>query len=440
VQCASDLYLINMGRPSVNLSATLPPLILGTATFNTQYNEDPYSLATTSLVHHALSSGIRAFDTSPYYGPSEELLGRALANELVQRDFPRHTYQLLTKVGRVASSSFDYSPAWVRYSVRRSLQRLHTDYLDVVYCHDVEFVAPAEVLEAVRELRRIRDIEGTVRYVGISGYPVEVLCSLAELVLRETGEPLDVVMSYANFTLQNTLLRSQGLQRLIAAGVDVVPNASPLGMGLLRSQGVPVGGKGDWHPAPAGLRRAVQQASDWVGGTQDGESLEVIAIRYALESWLQEGGSVGTSAHPLVSGDDSNVYPITGRRLGVSVIGVSSAAEIDEGLRLYREVLDDDAQLAERGELSARTIRAGELVQGIQSILGTEWIDFAWASPGDDFVNTLSEDHYRLLKLDVARERAEDPSKSITTSIIKEPEITVNVSEIGTGTLTPPGA
>jgi aryl-alcohol dehydrogenase-like predicted oxidoreductase len=34
---------------------------------------------------------------------------------------------------------------WIRHSVRRSLQRLHTDYLDVVYCHDVEFVTAAEV-------------------------------------------------------------------------------------------------------------------------------------------------------------------------------------------------------------------------------------------------------------------------------------------------------
>ncbi|OGM45594.1 L-galactose dehydrogenase (L-GalDH) [Aspergillus bombycis] len=136
-----------MGRPSGPLSANLPPLVMGTATFNSQYNHDPYALPTTELVHRALTSGVRAFDTSPYYGPAEELLGRALATDFVQSTFPRYTYRLLTKVGRVASSSFDYSPEWVRYSVQRSLRRLHTDYLDVVYCHDVEFVSPQEVLE-----------------------------------------------------------------------------------------------------------------------------------------------------------------------------------------------------------------------------------------------------------------------------------------------------
>ena len=40
------------------------------------------------------------------------------------------------------ATDFDYSPTTIRRSVRRSLQRLHTQYLDVVYLHDVEFVAP----------------------------------------------------------------------------------------------------------------------------------------------------------------------------------------------------------------------------------------------------------------------------------------------------------
>ncbi|KAK4956167.1 hypothetical protein LTR66_013348, partial [Elasticomyces elasticus] len=60
------------------LSSTLPPLIFGTATFNSQYNTDPYALDTVGLVKQALEFGVRAFDTSPYYGPSEELLGAAL--------------------------------------------------------------------------------------------------------------------------------------------------------------------------------------------------------------------------------------------------------------------------------------------------------------------------------------------------------------------------
>lgn len=46
----------------------------------------------------------------------------------------------MTKCGRYGVDSFDYSPTTIRESVRRSLERLKTDYLDTVYLHDVEFV------------------------------------------------------------------------------------------------------------------------------------------------------------------------------------------------------------------------------------------------------------------------------------------------------------
>ncbi|EAW11828.1 D-arabinose 1-dehydrogenase (NAD(P)(+)) ARA2 [Aspergillus clavatus NRRL 1] len=446
-----------MGRPSVPLSADMPPLVMGTATFNSQYNADPYALPTTELVHRALSSGVRAFDTSPYYGPAEELLGRALATDFVRSDFPRHTYRLLTKVGRIAASSFDYSPRWIRHSVQRSLRRLHTEYLDVVYCHDVEFVSPEEVLEAVRELRRIRDTEGTVRYVGISGYPVDVLCDLAELVLRETGEPLDIVQSYANFTLQNTRLLTQALPRLIAAGVDVVPNASVLGMGILRRGGVPIGSMGDFHPAPDGLRRAARSASEWADA--QGEKLEVIAIRFALESWLHDGAKAGALGPPLARspGVDPGFLSVahvgTGERLGVSVMGVSNVDELNETLRVWRSIIDglenqdDDEEepqaaavptaqhapailtpsegvITDRAWSKARRSRILTLAQGVQSILGPDWVDYSWPSPGTDFVNVLPAEHLAALEELESKAAGTQRDTETDTGKIDEPIVT----------------
>lgn len=425
-----------MGRPSAPLSASLPPLIMGTATFNSQYNSDPYAMPTTELVCRAFTSGVRAFDTSPYYGPAEELLGRALNTEFVRSTYPRESYHLLTKVGRVAASAFDYSPRWVRQSVRRSLARLHTEYLDVVYCHDVEFVSPAEVLAAVRELRRIRDVDGTVLHVGISGYPVDVLCDLAEMVLRETGEPLDVVMSYANFTLQNTRLLTQALPRLLAAGVDVVPNASPLGMGLLRRKGVPIGSMGDFHPAPDGLRAAIEDASRFADS--QGEKIEVIAIRFALESWLREGSQVGALGPPLSRSPEADpgflsvVHVGTGERLGVSVMGVSNVDELNESLRVWHSIVEglenrdeedeadrspqpssaleptasnaptiltpSDGIITDRAWSRDRRGRILSLTRQIQSILGPNWVDYTWNSPDPDFVNSLPSEHLTALE------------------------------------------
>ncbi|KAL8732818.1 MAG: hypothetical protein Q9181_003810 [Wetmoreana brouardii] len=389
-----------MPQTSPPLSTLLPPLICGTATFNSQYNPNPYALPTTAIVHEALSLGVRAFDTSPYYGPAEDLLGAALNTPFVHQNFPRRDYFLLTKVGRISGDEFDYSASWVRHSVQRSLERLHTSYLDVVYCHDVEFVSPAEVLTAIRELRRLRDGTRVVKYVGISGYPVTTLCELAEMVLEKTGEPLDVVMSYANFTLQNTRLASVALPRLEAAGVNVVPNASVLGMGLLRRKGVPIGAQGDFHPSPQGLRAAIQAASDWcdIQDTKD-KRLEKVAIRWSLENWMYVGANVGSTGDPAsgIPWTREKVETYGGDKLGVSVMGVSNVEELQETMRVWRSILDGledgekTAVCSGRGTQDrAWSLKRQEdvktLARGIQKVLGG-WVDYEWSSPPPGFVN-----------------------------------------------------
>lgn len=242
-----------------------------------------------------------------------------------------------------------------------------------MYCHDVEFVTAEEVLIAVRELRRIRDVEGTINYIGISGYPVPLLCDLAEYVLRETGEPLDAVMSYANFTLQNTTLQTCGLERLKKAGVSCVPNASILGMGLLRQAGVPVGGKGDFHPAPRELREKCMQAAKCVAAT--GERLEELSLRWGLDAWSREGATLGG-----IGG------------IGVSVMGVSNLPELEQTIRLWESVLDG-LPLAGRAvtrERRERSLRRTEEVMGkaraVWDVLGS-WKDYTWASPDEGYVN-----------------------------------------------------
>ena len=383
------------------LSTVLPPLICGTATFNSQYNPDPFALPTTAIVHRALSVGVRAFDTSPYYGPAEELLGQALDTPFVRDNFPRPEYFLLTKVGRLGSSEFNYSATWVRKSVQRSLARLRTSYLDLVYCHDVEFVTSEEVLEAVTELRKIRDENAIIKYIGISGYPVEVLCDIAEMILDRTGEPLDAVMSYANYTLQNTRLSSIALRRLQSAHVDVVLNASVLGMGLLRRKGIPIGGQGDWHPSPEGLRAAIRDASNFC--EEHGETIENVAIRYALESWMRVGSVLGSRGDPAsgIPWKLESIEEVSLAKLGVSVMGVSNIEELDETMRVWRSILDG----LEDGERTAVESGRGSqdrvwslkrqkdieiLVAGIRQRLGP-WVDFVWPSPGPDYLKKAAK-------------------------------------------------
>ncbi|KAH7175337.1 Aldo/keto reductase family-domain-containing protein [Dactylonectria macrodidyma] len=352
------------------LSEVLPPLILGTATFNHQYHPDPTHMPYTDIVRRALAHNILGFDTSPYYGPSELLLGDALRT--LTPPPPREGYFLVTKAGRIAGDEFDYSPAHIRYSVCRSLERLGTPYLDLVYTHDVEFVSPAEVLAAVIELRRLRDELGLVRYVGISGYPVATLASLAEMILRETGEPLDAVLSYSHFCVQNSRLGTPSLlERFRAAGVECLLNASMLSMGLLTSRGVDNSPMASWHPAPAELRQACAALADIARGA--GEHLEEVSIRWALENWARIGSPFGTK---LVPGEET--------RLGVSVMGVSSVAELEETFALWSSVVGLGANGSEP-EQRARIARIVE--DDMWPSLG-RWRDYAWESGGPGFVNT----------------------------------------------------
>ncbi|KAK1827307.1 Aldo/keto reductase family-domain-containing protein [Podospora conica] len=358
------------------IHTVLPPLILGTATFNHQYVPNPHTMPSTAIISRAVSLNLTAFDTSPYYGPSELLLGAALSS--LTPPPPRSSLFLITKTGRLTPTTFDYTPAATRHSVLRSLHRLSTPYLDLVYTHDCEFLPPDQVLTAVRELRRLRDEEHLLRYVGISGFPPTRLAELAEMILAETGEPLDAVLSYGHFTVQNSSLSSGGaLQRLRAAKVGVVLNASVLGMGLLTSRGIPVDERTEgesplakWHPSPAGLRRACKRLAGVAEAA--GERLEGVAIRWAMEEWAREGAATGVE--------------VAGRRVGPTVCGVSSVAELEETVREWREVEAGLEAGAPEGALERRD-KVGRLVRDeFWPALG-EWKDYAWASPEEGFVN-----------------------------------------------------
>ncbi|KAI0543930.1 Aldo/keto reductase [Xylaria curta] len=402
--------------PRPQLHKVIPPLIMGTATFNTQYVPDPYNLPAASIVSRALDLGVTAFDTSPYYGPSETILGDALAHPSVTSRHARSSYFLVTKAGRIAGDEFDYSPTWVRYSVYRSLERLRTSYLDLVYTHDVEFVSPAEVLAAVIELRRLRDEEGVLRYVGISGYPVTVLADLAAMILRETGEPLDAVLSYGHLTIQNTALVGV-MDRFAEARVDVVLNASMLGMGLLTTRGADAGPMASWHPSPEGLRQACQDLVPVA--VEAGEKLEVVAIRWALDHWATVGAARGSSNSRL-AGDT---------RVGVSVMGISNVAELEETCLVFNSVMEGlvepdstaDADLMARRQWSRdRRAKIEAVVEKMSAVLGA-WKDYSWASPGPGFVNTRK-----------AADRGVTPDDGVLTrhNKLRKTVVQVNVAEV----------
>jgi aryl-alcohol dehydrogenase-like predicted oxidoreductase len=214
-------------------------------------------------VRVALDLGITHIDTSPFYGRgmSEVLLGVAL------RGVPRDSYTLSTKLGRYDVDKFDFSAQRVVESVDVSLHRLGIEYLDLILCHDIEYVDLARVVEeTLPALRKVQQ-QGKVRLVGVSGYPLRVF----ERVLDATG--LDAVMTYGHYTLQNRRLLDL-MPRLQESGVGVL-NAAPLAQRLLTNRPLP-----DWLPASAGVREACERAAAHC--TERGVDIARMALQFAL--------------------------------------------------------------------------------------------------------------------------------------------------------------
>ncbi|MFM7160004.1 MAG: aldo/keto reductase, partial [Planctomycetaceae bacterium] len=168
----------------------LPVLSFGASSLGQEFRSVDLNEALRS-VRTALDLGMNFIDTSPFYGRglSECLLGFAL------RGVPRDSYLLGTKLGRYARDHFDFSARRVVESVDISLQRMGVEHLDVLLCHDIEFVDLRQIVEetlpAVRRLQQ----QGKVKFVGISGYPMHIF----RTILAQAE--LDVVLSYNHYTL-----------------------------------------------------------------------------------------------------------------------------------------------------------------------------------------------------------------------------------------------
>jgi D-threo-aldose 1-dehydrogenase len=138
---------------------------LGTAPLANLYNtvSDDDALATIQAAYHR---GVRLFDTAPLYGlgVSEERVGRAL------REFPRASYVISTKIGRVLKADrsgydFDYTRDGVLRSLEGSLARLGLDYIDILHIHDPDNHQHEALETAFPTLAELRS-QGVIKAIG----------------------------------------------------------------------------------------------------------------------------------------------------------------------------------------------------------------------------------------------------------------------------------
>jgi hypothetical protein len=162
----------------------------------------------------ALEAGINHFDTAADYGDSELHLGRWMSR-IRDRIF------LATKTGdRTAAGAYD--------SIRRSLERLRVDRLDLIQLHaigDVEDLRRAtRPGGAIEGAVRARD-EGLVGAIGITGHGMSAPATHLEALRRF---PFDTVITPYNYRLSKEEAYRRDFNALAEAIVeqDVYPYTS----------------------------------------------------------------------------------------------------------------------------------------------------------------------------------------------------------------------
>ena len=256
----------------------LPILSFGASSLGQEFRSVTLEEALSS-VRTALDCGLNCIDTSPFYGRgmSEVLLGIAL------RDVPRDSYTLCTKLGRYDLQHFDFSAKRVAESIDVSLHRLGTDHLDIVFCHDIEFVPLPQIIEeTLPALRRILQ-SGKVRFIGFSGYPQKIFRTICEQA------EVDCVLNYNQYTLQNTRFVDETVPYLLEKGVGVM-NAGPFSARLLTNAPLPA-----WLKEPESVKAAARAAAEFC--TAQGSDIAKLALQFSLAN-PQITTTIAGSANP----------------------------------------------------------------------------------------------------------------------------------------------
>ncbi len=246
-----------------NTGLEIPILAFGASSLGQEFRSITFEEAVGS-VQSALDCGMNLIDTSPFYGRgmSEVLLG------IVLKNIPRERYLLCSKLGRYTLEHFDFSAKRVAESVDVSLHRLGTDHLDIILCHDIEFVPMQQIVdETLPALRKIQK-SGKVRCIGFSGYPQKVfpfICDQAEV---------DCVLNYNQYTLQNTRFADETIPALKSKGIGIM-NAGPFSARLLTDAPLPA-----WLKEPEEVKKAARQAAALCQSR--GSSIAKLAIQFSI--------------------------------------------------------------------------------------------------------------------------------------------------------------
>jgi aryl-alcohol dehydrogenase-like predicted oxidoreductase len=156
------------------------------------------------LLGSALDAGLNIIDTAECYRTSEELIGKTVSHR-------RSEYFLFTKCGHASGLELpDWDPKMLEMSIDRSLERLKTDYVDVIHLHSCseEILRQGDVIDVVKRAKE----KGKTRYIGYSGDHKAALYAVQSGAFDSLETSLSIADQEAvELTLPEALKRGMGV-------------------------------------------------------------------------------------------------------------------------------------------------------------------------------------------------------------------------------------
>ncbi|CAE6445248.1 unnamed protein product [Rhizoctonia solani] len=193
----------------------------------------------------AYDLGIQTFDTANVYsnGESERILGKAIK----QLNLPRDEIVVMTKlcgvVGRTPGESYygntpeadanryvnqyGLSRKHIFESIKRSLERLQLDYVDLLQCHRFDNNTPIEeTMQALHDVVKA----GYARYIGMSSCHAYQFHAMQNYAINNKLTPFISMQNHHNLLYREE--EREMMPTLKMFGVGMIP-WSPLARGIL---------------------------------------------------------------------------------------------------------------------------------------------------------------------------------------------------------------
>ena len=170
-----------------------------------------------ALVKISCDRGVRHFDTAAMYmrGNNEVMLGKAIKHLGVREDVI-----IATKVyvrGSQRTMTPDEAKAYYIESINKSLKRLQTDYVDILYSHNVktlEWLNNPGIIEALQQIKK----EGKARFIGFTTHTNMDMC-IKDAMEKDWA---DVILTSINYSMSEEKEYLNTLKKAADQGIGLI--------------------------------------------------------------------------------------------------------------------------------------------------------------------------------------------------------------------------